>query len=347
VFRFLRWKAKSLFGLASVSSAHPGAVSVIQRSSSHLALNIHFHSLFTDGVFVQEAPGDPVSFRELPAPTSDEVTEVAQEVCHRTVALLKKKGVWFDEESAAEDPLASNQPALAAAYQVSVRGVLSMGPRRGQRVVRLFGTAATEGAFSDKRPSGGFDLHAKRATHAGDRDGVERLARYILRPPLAQNHLERLTDGRVVLRLKRAWRDGTTAVVFEPEDFLSKLTALIPRPRVNTIRFHGVYAARARFREKVVPEPDELPEGRKCPCARDTRTERKYRLAWAELLKRTFSVDVLLCPRCESRMTHVAWILEKSAIRKILTAVGLPADSPAFSPASTEEETVDANPVLW
>src|ERR1019366_1824275 len=100
---------------------------------------------------------------------------------------------------------------------------------------------------------------------AFDRDAVERLARYILRPPLAQNHLERLPDGRVVLHLKRTWRDGTTAVVFEVMDFLSKLIGLIPRPRVNTIRFHGVYAARARWREQVVPEPDELPEARACP----------------------------------------------------------------------------------
>jgi hypothetical protein len=45
-------------------------------------------------------------------------------------------------------------------------------------------------------------------------------------------------------------------------------------------------------------------------------------------------------------MTHVAWILERSAIRKILRAVGLPADSPAFTPAFTAEKTLDADPVF-
>ena len=190
-----------------------------------------------------------MTFHELPPPTDDEITEVAQEVCHRTVALLKQKGLWTDSESDIEDPLATTQPGLAVAYQASIRGVLSMGPRRGQRVVRLFGAAAQEGPTAHKRESGGFDLHGRRATFARDRNAVERLARYILRPPFALAHLELLSDGRVLLRLKRAWKDGTSAVVFEAADFLSKLTALIPRPRVNTIRFHGVYAARARLRE--------------------------------------------------------------------------------------------------
>jgi hypothetical protein len=41
MFQSLRWKAKDVLGLHSVSMAHPGAVTVIQRSSSHLALNVH------------------------------------------------------------------------------------------------------------------------------------------------------------------------------------------------------------------------------------------------------------------------------------------------------------------
>ena len=190
--------------------AHPGAVTAIQRSSSHLALNIHFHSLVTEGVFVQEDPGGPAIFHELPPPTDEEIAQVASEVCTRTIALLKRKGRWHDDpEQDNEDRLAATEPAVAEAYQASVRGVLSMGPGRGQRVVRFFGAAANrDGDDSPKRP-GGFDLYARQATFSHDRERVEKLARYILRPPLAQNNLERLADGRVMLRLKHAWRDGT------------------------------------------------------------------------------------------------------------------------------------------
>ena len=92
VFRFLRWKAKLLLGLQSVTLAHPGAVTAIQRLSSHLAMNIHFHSLVIEGVFVQEDPGGPAIFHELPPPTDEEIAQVASEVCTRTIALLKRKG---------------------------------------------------------------------------------------------------------------------------------------------------------------------------------------------------------------------------------------------------------------
>jgi hypothetical protein len=40
--------------------------------------------------------------------------------------------------------------------------------------------------------------------------------------------------------LKTPYRDGTTHVIFEPPDFIAKLAALVPPPRANLTRFHGV-----------------------------------------------------------------------------------------------------------
>jgi hypothetical protein len=45
---------------------------------------------------------------------------------------------------------------------------------------------------------------------------LERLIRYMARPPIATERLERLPDGRVVHEFKRPWRDGTSRAVFEP-----------------------------------------------------------------------------------------------------------------------------------
>ena len=221
IFQFLRWKAKHVLGLSSVTLAHPGAVTAIQRASSHLALNVHYHSLVPDGVFVQEAPGDPVSFHGLPPPTDDEVTKVAWETCRRTRDILIRRGLWqdsLDTEDTGEDPLATREPAVAASYQASIRGVLALGPRRGQQVVRFYGESARDaGEPSAIRQAGyGFSLHARQATHAHDRAAVERLARYILRPPVAQGSLSLTDDGQVALRLKRVWRDGTTGMIFDP-----------------------------------------------------------------------------------------------------------------------------------
>ncbi|MBI4868112.1 MAG: transposase, partial [Candidatus Wallbacteria bacterium] len=98
----------------------------------------------------------------------------------------------------------------------------------------------------------------------GNREALERLARYILRPPLAQSRLERGPQGSIVLHMKKAWRNGTSAVALEPLDFMAKLAALVPRPRQNTLRFHGLYAPNARLRSRVVVPPEQT--GR-APCS--------------------------------------------------------------------------------
>ncbi len=59
--------------------------------------------------------------------------------------------------------------------------------------------------------------------------------------------------------------DGTTAMAFEPVDFMAKLAALVPRPRHNTLRFHGVYAPNARLRSQVVDQM-AAPERQPCSC---------------------------------------------------------------------------------
>ena len=61
----------------------------------------------------------------------------------------------------------------------------------------------------------------------------ERLCRYVLRPPFAQERLRLRDDGRVQLDLKTPWHDGTRHLVFEPLEFLEKLAAITPRPEVS------------------------------------------------------------------------------------------------------------------
>jgi len=50
----------------------------------------------------------------------------------------------------------------------------------------------------------------------------------------------------VLVELRKAWRDGTTHLLFEPAEFLEKLAALTPRPEVHVLISHGVLASHAR-----------------------------------------------------------------------------------------------------
>ncbi|GHL51337.1 hypothetical protein ECZU29_61870 [Escherichia coli] len=70
---------------------------------------------------------------------------------------------------------------------------------------------------------------------------LERLCRYISRPAVSER-LSLTRGGNVRYQLKTPYRDGTTHVIFEPLDFIARLAALVPKPRVNLTRFHGVFA---------------------------------------------------------------------------------------------------------
>ena len=87
---------------------------------------------------------------------------------------------------------------------------------------------------------------------AADRARLEQLCRYLLRPPVAQDRLQRLGGDRILLTLKTAWADGTRHLLFAPMELLEKLAALTPRPRINLILYHGVLAPHARWRARVV-----------------------------------------------------------------------------------------------
>jgi hypothetical protein len=204
--------------------------------------------------------------------------------------------------------------------------------------MRLYGQAAHN---EDRRkseaqtqvPGYGFSVHAAHRVSANDKAGRERLCRYLHRPPLAQSRLDVLPGGNVRLGLKRTFSDGTTHVVYEPLDFLSKLAALVPPARMHRTRYHGLWASHAVGRSEVTPKAVEVASEHSDTHGGDCKHNAK-RYAWARLLARVFSIDVLACPKCSAgRMQRVAFITEPDAIRKILRSVGLPCDSPEPTPS--------------
>ena len=93
----------------------------------------------------------------------------------------------------------------------------------------------------------GFSLHAGVAAQAWERAKLERLCRYITRPAISERRLSLTQSGNIRYQLKTPYSDGTTHAIFEPLDFLAKLAALVPKPRVNLTRFHGVFAPKANI----------------------------------------------------------------------------------------------------
>ena len=101
----------------------------------------------------------------------------------------------------------------------------------------------------------------------------------------------------------------------------------VPPPRFHTVRYAGVLASASPWRPYIAPD-EEAPASAepKRPGPLDG-----YR-PWAELLARTFAVDVLNCPNCQGRMTLLAVIKEPANIARYLAHVGEMTEVPRRSP---------------
>ncbi len=176
----------------------------------------------------------------------------------------------------------------------------------------------------------GFSLHAGVAARADQRKKVERLCRYIARPALAEPRLSLTERGDIRYTLKTPYRDGTTHVVFQPLDFLARLAALVPRPRVNLTRFHGVLAPNAKWRGVVTPAgrgrggrkagTGAVPEGGAENAA--TAPAKRQAVSWAQRLKRVFRIEIERCGRCGGQMKVIAAIEDPAVIERILRYLG-------------------------
>jgi hypothetical protein len=82
-------------------------------------------------------------------------------------------------------------------------------------------------------------------------------------------------------------------------DFIAKLAALVPRPRVNLTRLDGVFAPNSKHRVWVTPA-GRGKRSRKVAADQDEKTpaQRHVAMTWAQRLKRVFNIDVETCRAC-------------------------------------------------
>ena len=153
------------------------------------------------------------------------------------------------------------------------------------------------------------------ACEAHEREKLERLCRYITRPAVSTERLSLTAQGNIRYRLKTPYRDGTTDVVFEPIDFIARLVALVPTPRVNLTRYHGVFAPNHRLREQVTPAR----RGRRGAESPDEPAPAPHvSMTWAQRLKRVFNIDIETCEHCGGAVKVIASIEDPAVIKQIL-----------------------------
>ena len=127
---------------------------------------------------------------------------------------------------------------------------------------------------------------------------------------------------QVRYELKTPYRNGTTHVIFQPLDFIAKLAALVPKPRVNLTRFHGVFAPNSKHRVKVTPAKRGKKTQRAGSAEMDwldkSPEERHRSMTWMQRLKRVFNIDIEVCEHCGGHVKVIASIEDPTVIAHIL-----------------------------
>ena len=294
-----------------------------------------------DGVY-RRTDGEP-AFVEVPAHTDEALQAVLHKIIGRMMKLLTRRGVLVEDEGstcladgdAESDDARTLRPLQAAAWPCRPRRASGPAPRRAQpvhwtvcvrarltaspsarvpdcKVFTVQGTVPRDAAFTQAQCADeqGFSLHAAVRCGAHERQRLEQLCRYITRPALANERVQCNAAGQVVLKLKTAWRDGTTHIVMSPLEFMQRLAALVPRPRLHLIHFHGGLAPsftnEAKLRALVVPAQPQEATGESQLAANESgcAQHRPVRISRARLLKRVFEIDLEHCPNCGRAQDH-------------------------------------------
>jgi len=294
-----------------------GAVTLIQRFGSALNLNIHFHMLVLAGAYLVGA--EPPVFRRIAPPREAELQALVERLAGRIGRSLERQGLLVRD---AENGFLEFGPEAGGAMDDlighSITYRVAVGPRAGQKVFTLQTVPARE---EEPRKGvaqyAGFSLHAGIGVEADQREKLERLARYVSRPPVSVERLALTAQGQVRYRLKTPYRDGTTHIVLEPLDFIARLAALVPPPRVHLTRYRGVFAPHAALRAAVTPA-GRGPGARSRATTAECPTPKHVAMTWARRLKRVFGIDIEQCARCGGRLRVIASIEEPELLERIL-----------------------------
>ena len=311
-----------------------GAITFVQRFASSLALNTHLHMIFLDGVFAQTAKGK--RFYAFDGFDTESVLAILHGIYHRLDQLFRDRGYVKEDgqgvdESANEDvPLPFKPRAPKAFRKIGLRSPHPLFKQTDPNMMSVEGWCNVRWKW--------FSLHAGVAIKGEDRHGLKRLFKYTSRSSVSPSRLS-YDDGEdpegsdVILELKRAWSDGTTALRFKQVDLVERLVALVPPAWFNLRRYEGIFAPGHAWRATVVPGPqvkrprrdDTDPPPPDHPSAGRAVAERY--IPWAELLRRTYGIDPEICT-CGARMRIEDVVTDGETIAEVLVAMGLAATPP-------------------
>jgi hypothetical protein len=270
-----------------------GMLSFIQNFTGDLRLFLHIHSLVPDGLYVEK--GDVLRFVQAPTPTKADIQLLAEELAARVRRTCEtwKRGLKATEQDMADQ-------------------VLEALSRLGQEAVGFRSKPKAERPDARQRrwigEHQGVAVHLGVTVERGDSRGRERLARYVARPALSLKRIEQEEDGRIFISFKKPWRNGTQGIRLQPAVFLLRLANLVPRARVNLLRYYGVFGSASPLRPRVIPKPPKDPVSR----------PGGGWIPWKQLMFYAFGRRPDHCPFCGEQMIRMGTLQGRGRAWQVL-----------------------------
>jgi len=159
----------------------------------------------------------------------------------------------------------------------------------------------------------GFNVHSRVRTKT--RQEAERVGRYMIRPILSLKKLSfDETEGKVSYqygkgRAEEEWMDYL--------EFIARVTSHISDKGQVTVRYYGLYsnAHIGKMRKRGV-DPSHPP-------IIEDETPFVPSRGWAEMIRKVYQIDPLICPQCGGRMTIISFIEDHKVIDKIIAHLKL------------------------
>jgi hypothetical protein len=196
-------------------------------------------------------------------------------------------------------------------------------------------------------------IHAATSIKDYDRDGLQKLIRYMGRGAIALERFNLNEKGEILYKLKNSY-DGASHVLLSPMELMEKLSGIIPPPHKHQVTYYGCLSSHSNLRPLVVlqgdkpikdetvsnnenSEVDQRPGDEKSGGEGGEKCKDSRYIDWAMLLKKVFQIDITICPKCQGKLRIISVINEKSIIKQILDHMGLGSDPPTSVPVLVYE----------
>jgi hypothetical protein len=171
----------------------------------------------------------------------------------------------------------------------------------------------------------GFSVHNRVFAHPQDGREFEALVRYMMRSPVSLTRLRFTPRAKEVVYAGKGGHDAREPGEEErvdAEDFVARVLVQIPDPRRHLVRYYGAYSNRARGqRRKAEAQLEGNGSGKAEEPVPPPPERAALRRRWANLIRRVYEVDPLVCPRCGADMRIIGFITEPRVIRRILNHI--------------------------